>query len=187
MSRDWDITFGYWGAPPSNTEQEKCGNAERAIRKAIAGSASLASKDIRVFVQGSYANGTNVRQDSDVDVCVLYTEAFFSDYELAESGMSDAKLGYTDATYDYSTFKTDVLNALTTYFDREHVARGNKAIDIRENTYRVDADVVPCFEHRLFEGGLLNSTFREGTQLFADDGAKIVNWPKQNYDNGVAE
>jgi tRNA nucleotidyltransferase (CCA-adding enzyme) len=75
MARDWDVTFSFWGAPPSNTEQEKCGNAERAIRKAIAASSVLAAKQIDVFVQGSYANGTNVRQDSDVDVCVLYKEA----------------------------------------------------------------------------------------------------------------
>jgi hypothetical protein len=187
MARDWNVTFNYWGSPPSNTEQEKCGNAERAIRKAIAANTTLASKDINVFVQGSYANGTNVRQDSDVDVCVLYKEAFFSDYSLAQPGMSDAKLGFTDGQYLYSTFKDDVHAALQSYFGKVHATRGNKAIDIRENTYRVDADVVACFEHHLYEGDLANHWHRSGTQLFPDEGGRVVNWPKQNYDNGITK
>ncbi len=186
MSRNWDVTFSFWGASPSNTEQEKCSNAERAVRKAIAASITLSEKRTRVFVQGSYANGTNVRQDSDVDVCVLYTEAFFSDYSLTE-GLSDVALGFPDAGYSYSTFKNDVHAALNSYFGREHVRRGNKALDIRENTYRVDVDVVPCFQHRLYDGNLREHGFREGTQLFPDKGGAIVNWPKQNYDNGVTK
>jgi tRNA nucleotidyltransferase (CCA-adding enzyme) len=79
MSRDWSATFSSWGAPPGTTEQTKCENAERAVRKAIDASAKLSAKSIEVFTQGSYANRTNVREDSDVDICVLYTEAFFDD------------------------------------------------------------------------------------------------------------
>lgn len=77
MSGDWEATFSSWGAPPGDTEQTKSENTERAIRKAIAASDKLNSRSIEVFVQGSYANRTNVRQDSDVDICVLFTGAFF--------------------------------------------------------------------------------------------------------------
>lgn len=185
MPRDWNVTFNFWASPPSDTEQDRCGNAERAIRKAIVASQALVLRNIQVFVQGSYANSTNVRQDSDVDICVLYNDAFFSSYELAEAGMSDASLGFTDAYYPYATFKNDVHAALESYFGRAHATRGNKAIDIRENTYRVDADVVPCFAHRLYEGSPSNHQYREGTQLFPDSGDPIVNWPKQNHDNGI--
>ena len=75
MSRDWEATFSSWGTAPGDTEQSQCENSERAIRKAIDASAKL-PKSIDVFTQGSYANRTNVRQDGDVDVCVLYTGAF---------------------------------------------------------------------------------------------------------------
>ena len=71
MSRDWENTFSSWGQPPSQTERDKCENAERAVRKAIAESSALANRSISVFTQGSYANRTNVRQDSDVDIYVL--------------------------------------------------------------------------------------------------------------------
>jgi tRNA nucleotidyltransferase (CCA-adding enzyme) len=186
MSRDWDVTFSFWGAPPSNTEQDKCDNAERAIRKATAASADLSSKDIKIFVQGSYANGTNVRQDSDVDVCVLYTEAWYPDYQFTPQ-LSDAALGFIDGRYPYATFKDDVEAALVSHFGRSHIRRGKKALDIRENTYRVDADVVPCFEHRFYSGDLSSHSHESGTQLFPDEGGPIVDWPKQNYDNGVAK
>jgi predicted nucleotidyltransferase len=186
MSRDWNVTFSFWGAAPSNTEQEKCGNAERAVRKAIAASTALSSRDIRVFAQGSYANGTNVRQDSDVDLCVLYAGAWFSDYGFAPE-LSDRALGFIDGDYPYSTFKDDVEAALASFFGRPHVHRGKKAFDIRENSYRVDADVVSCFEHRLYSGGMRDHSHVSGTQLFPDDGGSIVNWPKQNFDNGTAK
>ena len=112
------------------------------MRKAICASTKLSSKDIEVFTQGSYANRTNVRQDSDVDVCVMYTGAFFSDYSMSE-GLSGSVFGYTDGDYSYAEFKNDVEAALISYFGEDSVTRGNKAFDVHANTYRIDADVVP--------------------------------------------
>jgi predicted nucleotidyltransferase len=183
-NRDWEATFSSWGAAPGATEQTKCENAERAVRKAISASTKLSSKSIDVFTQGSYANRTNVRQDSDVDICVLYTGAFFPDYSMSE-GLSGAVLGYIDGKYPYNEFKDDVQAALVSYFGEESVTRGKKAFDVHANTYRIDADVVPCFENRRFHGTPQNNWFHSGTQLRPDNGGVIVNWPRQNYDNGV--
>jgi predicted nucleotidyltransferase len=184
MSQTWEATFSNWGASPGPTEQAKADNAERAVRKAIEASSKLTSKPIEVFVQGSYANRTNVREDSDVDVCVLYTGAFFSDYSLSE-GLTDEALGYGTATYPYSEFKNDVEAALVSYFGRREVVRGQKAFDVHANTYRTDADVVPCFEHRRILGSVQSHWDECGTELHPDNGGVIVNWPQQNYDNGV--
>lgn len=183
-NRDWEATFCSWGAAPSDTEKTKCENAERAIRKAIDASAKLSLKSIDVFAQGSYANRTNVRQDSDVDICVLYTGAFFPDYSMSH-GLTGPALGYVDGTYLYADFKNDVEAALVSYFGSNSVKRGSKAFDVHANTYRIDADVVPCFEHRRFHGTLDNNWYDSGTQLCPDNGARIVNWPRQNYTNGV--
>jgi hypothetical protein len=184
MSRDWEATFSSWGSAPGNTEQTKCENAERAVQKAIDASANLNSKPIDVFTQGSYANRTNVRQDSDVDICVLYTGAFFHDYSMSE-GLSGPVLGFSDATYNFAEFKNDVEAALVSYFGSDSVRRGQKAFDVHANTYRIDADVVPCFEHRRFLGTTQSYWYLSGTELHPDNGGKIVNWPRQNYDNGV--
>jgi predicted nucleotidyltransferase len=168
LGRDWESTFRSWGQAPSQTERDKCENAERAIRKAIAASAALASRSLRVFAQGSYANRTNVRQDSDVDVCVLCTDVCFTD---KLNDLTDADCGLTDHPYTYSQFKNEVGQALTNYFGAAAVTRGNKAFDIHANTYRIDADVVPCFEHRRYsrgyDGRVITTT---GTEFRPDAG-----------------
>ena len=185
MSRDWEATFSSWGAPPSDTEQAKAENAERAVRKAIV---TAGLSDIEVFAQGSYANRTNVRQDSDVDICVLYTGAFFPDYSLSE-GLNGPVLGHSNGTYFYADFKNDVEAALVAHFGKPSVTRGKKAFDVHANTYRIDADVVPCFEHRRFMGTPQSNWYQSppGTQLYPDDGGTIINWPRQNYANGVTK
>jgi predicted nucleotidyltransferase len=183
-NRNWEDVFCTWGGPPSATEQTKCENAERAVRKAIDASAKLNTRSIEVFVQGSYANRTNVRQDSDVDICVLCDDVFFTDYTLSE-GLNDAALGYKTAAYTYANFKNDVETALKDYFGKDSVTRGNKAFDVHANTYRVDADVVPCLEHRRLMGTPENHWLNFGTELLPDKGGRIINWPRQNYANGV--
>ncbi len=180
-------TFQSWGKPPGSTEQEKCDNAERAVRKAIAGSSALSLVNIKVFPQGSYRNRTNVKQDSDVDICVLCTDVSFVDYSLSE-GLTDSDVGLVSHPYTYAEFKNDVEKALRSHFGTASVTRGNKAFDIHENSYRVDADVVPCFEHRRYHrrsgGGYY---YTSGTELRPDNTAQVINWPQQNYDNGVAK
>jgi hypothetical protein len=67
------------------------------------------------------------------------------------------------------------------------VTRGDKAFDVHANTYRVDADVVACIEHRRYvrESGRL--TYASGTTIHPDGGGRIINWPEQHYQNGVAK
>jgi len=188
MSRDWEATFNSWAAAPSETERTKCGNAERAVRKAIDASTKLSLKTIEVFAQGSYANRTNVRQDSDVDICVLCNckDTFFPNYSMSE-GLTGEILGHGDAAYPYPEFKNDIEVALTSYFGKDSVTRGNKAFDIHANTYRIDADVVACCEHRRYMGKPESNYYLSGTQLIPDNGGKIINWPRQNYENGVGK
>lgn len=69
------------------------------------------------------------------------------------------------------------------------MTRGNKAFDVHANSYRVDADVVPCFEHRRYTAGLNvgDYPYISGTEFRPDDGGRVVNWPEQQYANGVAK
>ena len=181
MSRDWENTFRSWGQSPSQTERDRCENAERAIREAITASAALAARSIGVFAQGSYANRTNVRQESDVDICVRCRDVFY--YDLPP-GVLRESYGITPANYEYAQFKNEVGAALTDYFGYSAVTRGNKAFDVHANSYRVDADVVPAFEYRRYTSA---SAYQEGTKFLPDNGGQVINWPSQNYDNGVSK
>jgi|ERR1051325_4179430 hypothetical protein len=188
MSRDWEAMFRQWSKPSSDTEQTKSDNAERMITDAIKGCPALRGRDVRVFAKGSYANNTNVRQESDVDIVVACRDPFFTEFVFADYGRDT--VGLVDAPYSYDQFKNDVGAALIAKFGQTGVTRGKKAFDVHANTYRVDADVVPCFELRRYRKRSLLSIgypYDLGTRFYSDDGQTIDNWPEQQYDNGVAK
>jgi len=180
LTQDWENKFARWSRPPTQTEETKCNNAVSVIRNAINNSPALNYRNIEVVAQGSYRNNTNVRQDSDVDVCVLCHASIF--FGLPD-GTSPSDFGLTTpAEYSYPNFKNDVEQALAARLGRGSYTRGNKAFNIHENRYRVDSDVVACFEYRRYQS---NGQYLEGTAFDTDNDKNIINWPKQNYDNGV--
>ncbi|HEV2147722.1 MAG TPA: nucleotidyltransferase domain-containing protein [Longimicrobiaceae bacterium] len=107
MARDWEALLRSWSKPPSETEQTKCENAERMIREAVRSSPTLKSRTIEVFTQGSYRNNTNVRLDSDVDICVRCMDVLFDDYSMS-GGLSREQTGITPASYTYSQYKDEL-------------------------------------------------------------------------------
>jgi predicted nucleotidyltransferase len=180
---DWEGIFTTWSQGPAATEATKAENAEKAIRKAIDASKRLQARQVDVFPQGSYRNRTNVRQDSDVDICIRLKSTFH--YELPDTATIQ-EAGFTEASYTYSEFKNDVQEALVDYFGGSTVTRGNKAFDVHANTYRIDADVVPTFEYRWYQRDSSGRLFyTSGTQLIPDSGGKIENYPDQHYARGV--
>lgn len=179
---DWEDTFRSWAKSPSTTEQDKCDNAETAVRKAVANHSNFTDKTVRVFTQGSYRNRTNIGAESDVDVGVLCTDTFF--FDLPDGFTTDSFGISTPAEYKHPEFKDHLHEALNSHFGESVVSRGNKAFDIHENTYRIDADVVPHFEFRRYDK---NGNYLTGTAFLTADGTRIINWPEQNYENGVAK
>lgn len=185
MARDWEAVFTTWSQGPSATEQQKCENAEQQVRQAIANSEKLRDRTIRVFTQGSYRNRVNVRRDSDVDIGVLCYDTIFTDYtDDNVKARMEAEADLVPATYDYAVFKNELEAALVTRFGRASVTRGQKAFDITANTYRVEADVAPFFEHRRYTSG---TRYHSGVEMLADGGSGIVNWPEQHYENGTSK
>lgn len=175
---EWEARFSAWSQPPGQTERTKCDNAVRAVRNAIDASAALAGRMVRVSPQGSYNNRTNVVAESDVDVCVCSSYTIYYDPEVPP-----AEVGLGPATYLFDQFRDDVRAALVARFGAAGVASGRKAFDVHENTNRIAADVVPMFEFRSYVSGV---PLLFGTALIAD-GKRIVNFPQQHYDNGVAK
>lgn len=184
MAHPLETDFREWSKPPTATEEQRCTNAEAVVRNAMRSYSAFASRTIEVFAQGSYRNGTNVRANSDVDICVRCTDACFTDLP---TGYTNSDLGLVDASYTYAEFKNDVENALNSYLGVSAVSRGNKAIDLHANTYRIDADVVPAFEHRRYFVSNGINRYISGTELCPDNGGRIVNWPHQNYENGTSK
>jgi len=98
-------------------------------------------------------------------------------------GLTRESLGFTDATYLYNQYKNEVQEALENHFGKAAVKRGNKAFDVHETSYHVEADVAAFFEHRRY---LSSTNYLEGVELRTDkDGKSIINWPEQHYQTGV--
>lgn len=180
----WESTFSAWAQGPSQTEKDKCENAERAVRKAIDASPNLSQYNLTVFAQGSYRNRTNIRLESDVDICIRSNDVFFYDIP---TDCSKEGFNISDPPYAFRDYKNEIEQALCSYFDWSSVTRGNKAFDVHENTYRVDADVVPTFEYRWYQNPSNPYEYESGTSFNSDYGSLIINWPDQNYDNGVSK
>jgi hypothetical protein len=196
MARDWDSQFTIWARPPGVTERQKIERAEKAIGDAIAASAKLRSHGTRAFPQGSYYNRTNVARESDVDIRVVPSDVFYTDWELVDAAARsepavrnalDAEVGNFDHPYGFAEFKDDVEAALVAHFGRAAVVRGDKAFDIHENTYRVESDCLPAYELRLYGRNYGRITHREGIAFHTYGGDYIQNFPEQQHAEGVAK
>lgn len=190
MARDWHSIFSTWAKPPSETEEEKASNAARMINDAIRVSPALSGKNFEVYASGSYRNNTNTRAESDIDVAVVLKEVFF--HELpADGSLTKEMFGWTDAKYGLTDFRDDVGRALTTRFGTSGVKVGDKAFDIHENSYRLDADVGVFVEHRRYTGAKNPDGswfFHSGVEMRprGDPSRRIINWHQRHYDEGVA-
>lgn len=172
-----------YAEPVGESEDVRCERAERMIRQAITSSnvfdgAKLSQ--MAIFAQGSYRNGTNIPQESDVDIAVCYRGTFFYDASQL-SPLASYGLGITPAVYTYDQFKADVTRALRASFGQE-LQIGNKSLRIRPNSGRVSADAVPSFEFKQF---FPQGNPAVGTRFIANDGKIITNWPDHHHYFGI--
>lgn len=141
------------------------------------------------FIQGSYANSTNVYKDSDVDIVLELISIFFDDISQLPQEQQNLWTAHRNAaTYTIIDFKNDIYNALTNSYKQESITIGNKSIKISESLFRMPVDVVPCFRMRKFTSYTnpqINS-FHQGIAIYdQNEGRFIPNFPFQHLTNGL--
>jgi hypothetical protein len=180
VARFNEETLNSWRKPPSDTEDSKLSNSLRLVKDAISKHDWLSTLNLDIFGQGSYANDTNVRLNSDIDVCVMNRDCFF--YDIPKNAYAgDYGLG-TPCGYLFREYKNQIEKALKDCFGRESVVRGNKCITVKGNTYRIETDVVAAWEYRNYgeQGGYV-----AGTKLISDASDAVLNYPKQHIFNAI--
>lgn len=199
-----------YAAPLSESEDNRCKNAISMVSDALKGlglyqdqrgihklyedtysyavnmANSTGTRKVKIFVQGSYANNTNVRTESDVDIAVIQEEVFRTKYRT--TGMyiqTDADYGFRESDKKDKSFKDEVLSCLREKFGRD-VERKNKSIKIHGNSYRNDADAVPCMRYRDYTNDYKKDegNYVGGIVIIADSGESIINYPEQHIENG---
>jgi hypothetical protein len=181
MAKFTEDTLNNWRYPASDTEETKLANAEKMIREAIADSDELKSKTTEIFGQGSYANDTNVKINSDIDINVCLSDTIF--VQIPE-GKKQEDFGYSDSDYKFSEYKDAVEKALVKKFGRKEVVRNDKCITVLANTYRVEADVVPTFKYNRHDD---NGGKAIGTKLITEEDYPVINYPLQHIENGITK
>lgn len=182
---------------PSQTERDKAARTHTAIREYLESDPALFKYKIETYLQGSYKNSTNVRGDSDVDMGSVTDEVFYYDTDwlpsepqyvhgigsisLKES--TEEALSLNKAGFTFWQYRHDVLASLKREYG-DSVVDGNKAITIRGNTYRLDADVLPCTSFRqYFKDWEGKASYHTGIAFFSKSDGLIVNFPKQHFEN----
>ncbi len=169
-----------WTGPSSDTEKDKQDRTERMIRQAINAHEPFNNCSLKVYAKGSYANNTNVRSDSDVDIAVVCTDVLY--WEESEQGVKTPSESY-EGIWTPAKLRAELLSAMKEKFSDQVDGTGSTAIQINSNSARVDADVVPCFSFRYY----MKSGSRDGTKIFKTNGSSIVNYPAQQLENGIAK
>lgn len=142
-------------------------------------------RDFNIFLQGSYKNDTNVYGDSDVDVVIRLNETHYADISnLTDAEKVNYNAGRSAATYSLSQFKTDVTGWLVKKYGSD-VDPGKKAIYIKGNANRRNADILVCCKHRRYitYPTTDNPTYHEGITFFNSSGTQINNFPARHSDN----
>lgn len=169
-----------WASSPSETEEDKCRNAVYRVTTAIN---RAYGSDVSIFLQGSYKNRTNVRKDSDVDIVVRHNRYYFGDTTSLTEEDKKAFNEIPNSSFTFADFKNGVQSVMEQEFGSSEVERKNKCIRVNGSSYRVNADVIPCFLHKR----LITTTSAsvEGIEFLSDYDGKIHSFPEQHYDNGV--
>ena len=167
-----------WTGPSSATEKDKQDRTERMIREAINAHDAFKGSAYTIYAKGSYANNTNVRSDSDVDVAIECTEVMY--YDDKDPNVDHSGSPYQGVwTPDY--LRSQVEAALRAKFPSAVDSSGSTALRVNSNTARVEADV-PCFSFvEYFVGG----DTREGARVFKKSGGYTENYSKLQLRNGT--
>lgn len=173
-------TLRAWSGPSSETEQDKQERTERMVKEAIKAH-PFGDARLTVYAKGSYANNTNVRTDSDVDIAVQCHNAEY--WEEESPGAHPPSSSYT-GVWTPSKLRAEVTAALKAKFPGDIDESGSTAIRVRSSTARVEADVVPCFDYRYY---FTSGGSRTGAKGFRKNAESFKNFPVQQLENGRAK
>ncbi len=186
----WNHKFAEWHRPPSDAEEGRVQRAARMIHEVVRSDPNIGKHNVEVIPQGSYHNNTNVRLNSDMDLCVRFGHQFVwkippdLDVTAADLGINVLPSGTVGATARW--LKNTLYEGLRLKFGGPNVEYGNKALKVRGvDGSRVNADVVPAIGYWLARPGFLGAPYIvKGTAIYTDEGLWIYNFPEEHHEFG---
>ena len=161
-----------------------------SIKTALSRAANLKQFSYEVYLQGSYGNATNIYGNSDVDIVVELNSAYYYDISrLTEADRTVFNQNFSGSKYTFSGFRQEVQSALQVYYGSGIIKPKNKCILVEAASGRLDADVIPCLEHRLYKQySPASQHYDRGIKFFTlKESRAIVNFPRLHRDCGTAK
>ena len=173
-----EATLKQRSLPPSGTNN-KCKQTYFLVKERI--EQTLIDDNFDIFLQWSYANSTNIKEDSDVDIVVCRNNIHRDNFWFMgrnSNYLSQYNIDYSRKSfYD---FKIKVERALFWEFWNS-ITRKNKCLRLDISNYNlVNADIVPTYELHKF---INDWRYYPWIALFSDDGTYIENFPKMHQKN----
>jgi hypothetical protein len=147
--------------------------------------ALYADKPFEVFLQGSYGNDSNIYAESDVDTVIRLDSIMRGDVSALPPEQQTAyHQTFGAAAYTFDEFKKGVATRLTTAFGDDAVP-GNKAVKIKANGARRNADVVVCYQFRRYSRFISvdDQEYVQGIIFPSASSGEIINFPKRHSEN----
>ncbi len=180
--------FGRYAKPSSEYEKDKQDRAERMVRGAVDKWASDEGVTVWYMPKGSYANNTNVRLDSDVDISAIHGGFHYYDDSALSYNDKMSGSGVTITHFGELSFRRSLGASLKSRFGDACDNTGKTAIELAENSGRVKADIVPSFEfYQYYYNSSGRVDYHKGHKVYRLDGTSVVNFPEQQLANGRAK
>jgi hypothetical protein len=129
---EWEARFSFWQKPASETEETQIAAAASRVRRAMRHSGTLPHRSWAIVEQGSYHNNTNTRTESDIDLCVCLTDAFFVEGPPGD-WPTIAELGRESMPFSFDQYRGHIAWCLQQEFGTGAVTLGNKAIHLHKH------------------------------------------------------
>lgn len=171
-----------WTAAGADTAAQQTYASVRAALKSLE-----ERRGLDIFLQGSYANHTNIRADSDVDIVVMTRRTFRGSVDRLGPAEVAEYQALPPATYTADDLRTEVTAALVDYYGASRVTPRNKCVKVAKRDGYVDADVVPAIEYQWYRSPTSRRDYVEGIVIVPRSGSAIINFPKAHIRNGVAK
>jgi len=152
--------FNIWAKAPDPEEMKRIKQTHEKVREVIdkflpkeeiKRNYNLWWFDYEIYLQGSYANSTNISFNSDVDIVLQLNSVFRRDItRLNEVEVNEYKKHFSSVSYKFLQWKEDTLTALQKWF-WTWAKENKKCIEIDNVGFWIKADVVPCFEYRKYK------------------------------------
>jgi len=180
---EWESRFAFWHKPASDNEEAKITAAANRVRYAMRHSAFLPGRTWTIVKQGSYHNNTNTRTESDIDLGMCLTDAFFTEGPQNDYP-SMTELGREPLPFTFDQYKSHIAWCLQQEFGAGAVTIGKKAIHLNKNDNdKIKADVVPAYVFQKFGARIAPYGLRGDPQMgiaFISENKRITNFPDQS-------